>query len=137
MDPAAVFVIGEVAHVVEAVLDVPVLAHQREQLLGSRAVGSEGGEAVGHLDAAPAGLEDVALALDAQGLAAAVEVGVAVLLGPGEIDYGATPALDAAMALVHGLMTRGVCEVWTALRSLEDGLLVVLDVDHVVGASPA
>ena len=31
--PAAVFVVGEVAHIVETVLDVPVVAHQGEQLL--------------------------------------------------------------------------------------------------------
>ena len=32
--PAAIFVVGEVAHVVEPVLDLPVLASEGEQLLG-------------------------------------------------------------------------------------------------------
>ena len=40
------------------------------------------------------------------------------------------------MALVHGLMTWGVCEV-DGPEVFEDGLLVVLDGDHIVGASPA
>ena len=34
VDAAAVFVAGEVAHVVEAVLDVPMVVHQGQQLLG-------------------------------------------------------------------------------------------------------
>ena len=82
--PATIFVVGEVAHIVQAVLDVPVVAHEVEQLLGSGALCAERSDAIGHLDAALAGLEDLALSLDAHRLAPPVEVGVAVPLGSGE-----------------------------------------------------
>ena len=134
--PASVFVVGEVAHVVQAVLDMPVVAHQFEQLLGSGALCAERGEAPGHLDAALAGLEDLAFALDAHGLASPVEVGVAVPLGSGEVDDGAASALDAAMALVDGFVPERIAEV-DRLEVFEDHLLVVLDrAHHVVGATP-
>ena len=118
--PAAVFVVGEVAHVVQAVLDVSVVAHQGEQLLGAGALGAERGEAPGHFDAARGGFEDLALAFDAHRLAATVEV-----------DDGAASALDAAMALVHGFVPRRVAEV-DGSEVVEDGGLVVAE--HVVGA---
>ena len=68
--PAAVFVVGEVAHVVQPVFDVPVVTDQGQKLLGPGAVCAERGEAPGHFDAALAGLEDLALAFDAHRLAA-------------------------------------------------------------------
>ncbi len=82
--PAAVFAIGEVAHIVDPVLDVPVAAHQGEQFLGPGALCAKRGEAVDHFDAAFAGFEDFTPAFDARRLAASMEVGVAVPLGAGE-----------------------------------------------------
>ena len=102
--PAAVFVAGEVAHVVQAVFDVPVIADQSEQFLGPGAVGTERGQVASHFDAAGAGFEDLALAFDAHRLATTIEVGATVPFGAGEIDDGAAAALDPAMALVGGFV---------------------------------
>ncbi len=65
IDAAAVFVVGEVADIVQAVLDVPVVADQGRQLLGSGPVGGQRGECVDHCGAGGPGLEDMPLAVDA------------------------------------------------------------------------
>ena len=62
VSPAPVLVVGEIAYVVHAVLHGPAVAHQLEKLLRSGAFRAERGEAPGHLEAVPAGLEDLALA---------------------------------------------------------------------------
>ena len=122
--PAPVFVVGEVAHVVQTVFDVPMVAYQGQQFLGSGAFGTERGEAPGHLDAALGGVEDLALAFDAHRLASPVQVGVAVPLGSGEVDNGAAPALDAAMVLVEGFVPGRIAEVDRG-EVFEDGFLIV------------
>ncbi len=75
MSPAPVLVVGEIAYVVQAVLYGSVIAHKVQKLLGSGAFGAKRGEALAHLDTALSGLED--LTLDADGLPAAVESGIA------------------------------------------------------------
>ncbi len=72
MCPTAVLVVGEVAHIVEPVLDVPVAPHEGRDLLGTGLPGAERGEPVGGLPAALALLDEMALALDAQRLPAPV-----------------------------------------------------------------
>ena len=111
-----------------------MVAHERGQFLGSGAFGTERGEAPGRLDTALAGLED--LALDALGLATAVESGVAVPLGSGEVDHGTVAALDAPVSILETLERRRVAEA-DGLEFVEDGLLVLLDrSDDMVGAPP-
>ena len=46
--PATVFVTGELAHMVDSVLDAPVVARKGQQLLGSVATCAERSEAPGH-----------------------------------------------------------------------------------------
>ena len=129
--PTTIFVVGEVAHIVQAVLDVPVSADHGQEFLGPGALGAERGQTVGNFDAAFAGLEDLAFAVDAQRLAATVEVGVAVPFGTGEVDDGAASVFDAAMALVDGLVPGCVAPV-DRLEVFVHRRLVVLDGGHQV-----
>ena len=135
MGAAAVFVVSEITHVVQTIFNDPVLPDQPQQFLGPGAVGVERGQAPGHLGAALAVLEALAFALDADRLAASVEVDEAVPFGAGDVDGGAAAALDPAMALVEGLEPRRLAPV-DLLEVFEDGRLVVLDRgDHVVGVA--
>ena len=105
IDAAAVFVVGEVADIVQAVLDVPVVADQGRQLLGSGPVGGQRGECVGHCGAGGPGLEDMPL------------------------------AFDAAMPLVEGFARGGVGEVHALQVGQHGGLVVLDGGDHVVRAA--
>ena len=55
----------QVAHVVQAVLDVPVVADQGRELLGTGLVGGQRGECIAHFDAGLSGLAGIAFAFDA------------------------------------------------------------------------
>ncbi len=135
IDAAAVFVVGEVADIVQAVLDVPVVADQGRQLLGSDPVGGQRGECVGHCGAGGPGLEDMPLAFDADRLLASVEAGIAIPCGVAEVLDPVAAAVDAVMPLVEGFARGGVGEVH-ALQVGQYGGLVVLDGgDHVVRAA--
>ena len=65
-NPGAVLVEGDVTDVVKAVLDLPVATVEREDLGRTGALGVKRAEPVGGLDAAAAGLEDSAVAHDAE-----------------------------------------------------------------------
>ena len=65
--PASVFVVGDVAHVVESIFDAPMPAHQGQDDLRGGLVGGHGGQAVYGLVLDLAGLDDAPLALDAKG----------------------------------------------------------------------
>ena len=106
IDAVAVFVVGEVADIVQAVLDVPVVADQVRQLLGSGPVGGQRGECVGHCGAGGPGLEDMPL------------------------------AVDAAMPLVEGFARGGVGEVHALQVGQHGGLVVLDGGDHVLSARP-
>ncbi len=95
----------QVAHIVQAVLDVPVVADQGRQLLGSGPVGGQQGECVGHCGAGGPGLEDMPL------------------------------AFDAAMPLVEGFTRGGVGEVHALQVGQHGGLVVLDGGDHVVRAA--
>ena len=62
---------GDVAHVVEAVLALPVFAVEGEDFAEPGAVGSKGRESVGGLDALLVGAHDGAAADDSERLSAA------------------------------------------------------------------
>ena len=111
IDAAAVFVVGEVADIVQAVLDVPVVADQGRELLGTGPVGSQRGECVGQFGAGGPGLEDMPLAFDADRLLASVEAGIALPCGVAEVLDPVAAAVDAAMPLVEGFAGGAVGEV--------------------------
>ena len=85
MGLAAVFVVGEVAHVVQAALDVPVVADHGLQLLRQALVGRHRGQVVIRFDPGVAHLDVVPPACDEDGLLAAVQRGIAVPRGIGEV----------------------------------------------------
>ena len=102
MSAAAVFVPGEVADVMESILDFPVTTDQSHQALGVGLCGGQRGQAVSHLAAGGAGLDVGALALDAEGLAAMGQVGIAVPLLAGQVEAAAAAGFDAPVGLVDG-----------------------------------
>ena len=105
------------------------------RLLGVGALGRERGQAIGHLDAARAVFDDLALTFDAHRLATSVELGVAVPGGGGEVDSLAASALDAAMGLVERFVPWCVAEV-DCPEVVEHRRLVVLDRgEHIVGVA--
>lgn len=99
--PAAVFIEGHVAHVVQAVFNFPVAAVQGQHFGGAGACGAEGGQAIGSLHGVFAGALHGALAGDAEGLAAPGQVGE---LGGGriEVKQGAGAGFHAPVGEVGG-----------------------------------
>ena len=108
MSAAAVFVPGEVADVMESILDFPVSSDQSHQALGVGLCGGQRGQAVSDFGAGGAGLQTGALALDAEGLTAIGQVGIAVPLLTGQVEAaaaiipGARSQTSRAPALVCG-----------------------------------
>ncbi len=126
VDAAAVFIVGEVAHVVQAVLDVPVVADQGRELLGTGLVGGQRGECIAHFAAGLSGLAGIAFAFDADRLLASVEAGIAVPAGVAEVLDPVAAAVDAAMPLVEGFAGGGMAEEH-GLQVVQHGRLVGLD----------
>lgn len=93
----------QVAHTVQVVLNVPVVARQGRELLRSGPLGGQRGECVGHFSAGLAAREQMPLALDAEGLLASVEASIAVPLRVAEVLDPIGAATGAAMLLVEGL----------------------------------
>ena len=98
--PALVFVIGDVAHVMDSILDAPVPAHEREDEFGGGMVGGQGGQAVDGLVLDLAGFADPALTLDAKGHLA---VGHSDLVAVGgEVEHPAASFLEPPVSFVRG-----------------------------------
>ena len=136
MGPAAVPVAGETAYAMHTVLYGPVAAHQVRKLFGSGAFGAGRGEAPCHPEAALSGPGDPAFALDADGLAAAVEGGAAVPPGAGDAGRGTAAALEASVTLPAG-PARGRAGEAGGPEVAVNGPLAVLDRgDGAVGAPP-
>ncbi len=102
IDPAAVFVIGEVAHIVQAVLNLPVVAHRGYKLVRSGPLGRQRGKRKGHFGAGLAGLEQIAFALNPDRLAPAVQLGIVLPARVADVLDPVAAAVDAAMLLVEG-----------------------------------
>ena len=103
---ASVFVQGDVAHVVEAVLDRPVASGERKELLGRGPIGGAAGQAADDLALDLGGLAGAAMladAFDLEDLLAVREGEVVVEVGGGPDAAG----LDASMAFVPRLSLRG------------------------------
>jgi hypothetical protein len=103
---AAVFVKGDVAHVVQAVLDDPMASGEREKLSGGGLVSAAAGQAANDFALDLDGLAGAAVladALDLEDLLAVREGGVVVELGGGPDAAG----VDASMSFVGGLSLRG------------------------------
>ena len=82
--PAPVFVVGDIAHVVQAILDAPVSSHEHEHEFDAGLLGRQGGQAVDGLVLDFAGFAAPAFALDAKGDLA---MGQGSLVGVGaEVD---------------------------------------------------
>ncbi len=126
VDAAAVFIVGEVAHVVQAVLDVPVVADQGRELLGTGLVGGQRGECIVHFDVGLSGLAGIAFAFDADRLLVSVEAGIAVPTGVAEVLDPVAAVVDAAMPLVEGFARGGMAEEH-GLQVVQQGRLVGLD----------
>lgn len=101
-DAASVFIHGDVAHPVQAVLDRPVVAPKREQPLGGRFGGLQAGERIGDLDAFLG--PDPSAALDSQDLGKSWPAQIRDRLGRGR--EGAR--FDAAVPLVEARGGPGV-----------------------------
>ena len=103
--PAAVFVVGDVAHVVESIFDAPMPAHQGHDDLRGGLVGGHGGQAVYGLVLDLAGLDDAPLALDAKANLTMRQGGAVKVLG--EVEHPAASLLDSSVSLVRGVMLGG------------------------------
>ena len=103
--PAAVFVVGDVAHVVESIFDAPMPAHQGQDDLRGGLVGGHGGQAVYGLVLDLAGVDDAPLALDAKGDLTMRQGGAVAVLG--EVEHPAASLLDSSVSLVRGVMLGG------------------------------
>ena len=125
-DPAAILVVGEVPHVVQAVLDVPVVADPHRQLRGRGLLRRQRGQRVAHFGAGLAGLEHMPLALDADGLLAAVQGGIAVPVRVAEILDPVAAAVAAAVLFVEGLVAGTILEQHV-LEVVQQRRLVLLD----------
>jgi hypothetical protein len=97
----AVLVVGDVADVVDAVLDGPVAADEPVELCGVGLVGGEAGEEVGRLGRDQPVMQVAAFAVDADDLRGVVEQTV----GCGRGRRGAV--VDATVASAGGFVFRG------------------------------
>lgn len=103
---ASVFVEGDIAHVVQAVLDRPVASGERQQLLGRALVGGAAGQAGNDLALDLDGLAGAAMLanpFDLEDLAAVGKRDVVVERGRGPDAAN----VDARMAFVGRLSLRG------------------------------
>ena len=103
--PAAVFVIGDVAHVVQPIFDAPMPSHEREDELGGGLFGGKRGQAVHGLVLDLAGLGASPLAFDAKRHRAMGQRGLVGVVG--EIEHPAASVLDASVSLVCGSVLGG------------------------------
>ena len=114
--PAAVFVVGDVAHVVESIFDAPMPAHQGQDDLRGGLVGGHGGQAVYGLVLDLAGLDDAPLALDAKGDLTMRQGGAVAVLG--EVERPAASLLDSSVSLVRGPASGcSVARTWGSSQS--------------------
>ena len=136
MGPAAVPVVGKIGSEVDTIFhDLSAREHTSNSSGPARSGPSEVRHQVVPTLHSPV-LEDLALALDADGLAETVEVGVTVPLGSGAVEHGTMAAFDASVSLLDGLERGRVGEV-DGLEVVEEGLLVLLDrSDGMVSARP-
>ena len=99
IDVAAVFTVDEVTHLVQAVLDLLVVAQQRRGLLRGGLRGLQRGRRIAHFGAGLAGVDLVPLAFGADGLLAAVQGGLAVPFQSADVLDPVAEALDAVVLL--------------------------------------
>jgi hypothetical protein len=104
----AVLVVGHVTHMVKTVLDVPMLAVELQQVLGTCSCGIEAGQSEAQLACALSTAQHVALkircdAFDAEYLTDMREVDVVVELGTG----ANVSDLDSTMALIDSRVLWG------------------------------
>ena len=99
----SVLVESDVAHPMQAVLDAPVAAVERQQLAGAGVVWGEVGDEVGPLGGLCGGFRVRDLAFDLAGLADVGEVEIAVERGGG----ADRALLDAPMGLIDAAVLRG------------------------------
>ena len=97
--PTTVFVVSEVADIMPAVLDLPVVADQAQQLVGPRGVGAERSQAKNGFMTDRAGFDDLAGPLNANRLLAFREVAITVPFCVGDVKDGTPACLDATMTL--------------------------------------
>lgn len=110
-----ILVVRTVTHVMELVLDVPVIADQPQQSLGCRLLSRQAGDPVGVLDGHLAGLEAGRLTMDAKDLDGVREVQVA-------LQFRAHPdrsRFDPTVALVRLAVRRGKKNLRPGPGSLE------------------
>ena len=93
------------------------------------------GERAGHLGAGLTGPDHMPLALDAEGLPAAVQGSIAVPLRVAEVLGPVAAAVDAAMLLVDGLEHGAGAEVHGAQVGQHRSLVVLDGCDRIVGAA--
>ena len=136
VDRAAVLVVGEVAHVMSAVLDAPMTAHKFEQLVGTGVLRIKRGQCLASFLGDLTGLQGLGATLDPDCLAAPVEVAGIILLRVTEIDNRAAPALDAAVVLLQRFKTPVALVPVDGLEIVMHDRLIVLDGCHdIVGTT--
>ncbi len=126
--PAAILVEGEIADIVEPVLDLPVGPDMIGDLPGAGLSGGQRGQAVDGFGADLAGLDLFTIAFDAEGLAPAIQGTEAVPCLVGEIDHRTAALFDAAMLLVDVVLDCfGLAPATEAAQLIVHCFLVVLD----------
>ena len=103
--PALVFLVGDVAHVVQPIFDAPMPSHEREDELGGGLFGGKRGQAVYGLVLDLAGVDVSPLALDAKRDRAMGQGGFVGVVG--EVEHPAASLLDASVPLVRGSVLGG------------------------------